>query len=43
VRYSVLVVTDDDEPSRVIKSKLYQQGAVVIGIMARENKSRLPI
>jgi len=43
VRHSVLVVADDDELSRVIKSKLYQQGAAVIGIMARGNKSRLPI
>jgi hypothetical protein len=43
VRYSVLVVTDDEELSRVIESKLYQQGAAVTGIMARGNKSRLPI
>jgi hypothetical protein len=34
VRYSVMVVADDDELSRVIKSKLYQRGAAVIGIMA---------
>jgi len=29
-----MVVADDDELSRVIKSKLYQHGAAVIGIMA---------
>jgi hypothetical protein len=34
VRYSVMVVADDDELSRVIKSELYQHGAAVIGITA---------
>jgi len=38
-----MVVVDDDGLSDVTKSKLYQQGTAVIVIMARGNKSRLPI